>query len=125
MLKNYILFTTFLLMFIFCENSDKTKSDFRDNSEEAFAKIDKKNNGAFTKEDRRKAFNKSLSSMEKTKNSLKNNVSYNGYGANLTPKKTSIVSDNEVKPKKRRKKKSAYSAPNSLNAQVFSAYSTN
>ena len=89
MLKNYILFTTFLLMFIFCENSDKTKSDFRDNSEEAFAKIDKKNNGAFTKEDRRKAFNKSLSSMEKTKNSLKNNVSYNGYGANLTPKKTS------------------------------------
>jgi hypothetical protein len=42
MLKNYILFTTFLLMFIFCENSDKTKSDLRDNSEEAFAKIDKK-----------------------------------------------------------------------------------
>jgi hypothetical protein len=125
MFRNSIFFTLLFLLFIFCESSVKTNSNLGDNSEEAFAKIDKKNNGAFTKEDRRKAFNKSLSSMEKTKNSLKNNVSYNGYGANLTPKKTSIVSNSEVKPKKERKKKSAYSAPNSLNAQVFSAYSTN
>jgi hypothetical protein len=105
MFRNSIFFTLLFLLFIFCESSVKTNSNLGDNSEEAFAKIDKKNNGAFTKEDRRKAFNKSLSSMEKTKNSLKNNVSYNGYGANSTPKKTSIVSNNEVKPKKKNVRK--------------------
>ena len=125
MLKNYILFTSILSMFVFCENSENNKSNLIDKSEEAFARIDKKNIDAFTKEDRRRAFNNSVSTIEKTKKSLSNNVSYNGYGSSSISKKTTLANNSKVETKKQRKKKSAYSAPNALNSQVFSAYSTN
>ena len=70
MFKNSILLTLLLLfLFISCENSNKINPSLSDKSEEAFAKIDQKNNDAFTAEDRRKAFNKSVSSIEKTRNS--------------------------------------------------------
>ena len=124
MFKNLILLTSLLLLFISCENSDKTSSSLSDKSEEAFAKIDQKNNDAFTTEDRRKAFNKSVNSIGKTRNSLKNNVTYNGYGANATSKKTSLVESN-IKRKKQPKKKSIYSSSAQSNSQIYSAYSTN
>jgi len=40
--KNYILFTTLLLMFIFCENPDKTKSDLRTTLKRLLLKLTKK-----------------------------------------------------------------------------------
>lgn len=124
MFKNSILLTLLLFLSISCENSNKTNPSLSDKSEEAFAKIDQKNNDAFTAEDRRKAFNKSVSSIEKTRNSLKNNVTYNGYGSNATPKKTNLIESN-IKSEKQPKKKSVYSSSAQSNSQIYSAYSTN
>jgi len=124
MYNNSFLLTLLLLFFISCENSDKTSSSSNDKSEDAFAKIDKKNNGSFTTEDRRKAFNKSVSSIENRRNSLKNNITYSGYGANTNSKKTNLL-ENKVETKKQPKKKSIYSSSAQSNSQVYSAYSTN
>tara|TARA_S200000501_G_scaffold259913_1_gene243921 strand:+ start:108 stop:479 length:372 start_codon:yes stop_codon:yes gene_type:complete len=123
MLRNYIVASS-ILFFILCENPDNAKTSLIDKNEEAFAKIDKKNNGAFTKEDRRNAFNAGISSIEKTKKSLEKNITYNGYGANSSSKKTSLVKSN-IEREKKPKKKSIYSSSAQSNSQIYSAYSTN
>ena len=125
MFNNSILLTLLFLFFVTCESSDKTTSSLSDKSEEAFAKIDKKNNDAFTLEDRRKAFNKSVSSIEKKRNSLKNNVTYNGYGTNTNPVKSSLANSKVDTKKQSKKKKSIYNSSGQSNSQIYSAYSTN
>ena len=124
MFKNSNFLSLLILIFISCQNPDKTNSSPSDKSEDAFAKIDKKYESSFTSEDRRNAYNKNLSSIEKTRNSLKNNVTYNGYGSNAAPKKTSLVESN-AKSEKQPDKKSIYNYSAQSNSQIYSAYSTN
>ena len=97
------------------ENSSKSS----ENIEDAFAKIDKKNESLFTKAERKKKYQESISAAEKNRNSVSNNdATYNGYGSSseITREKksnpTSKVTNKNIKYKR--------SAP-----VTFSAYSTN
>ena len=113
----------FLVIAILWSCNNNSAQNTSDNSENAFAKIDLKNSNSFTKEERRKAYNNSLNSISNKKALLKNNVTYNGYGASVKQKKK--PNEKEVDEiKKPSKKKSAY-RKDMLNSQIYSAYSTN
>ena len=77
----------FLIISILWSCNNNSAQNTSDNSENAFAKIDLKNSNSFTKEERRKAYNNSLNSISNKKALLKNNVTYNGYGASIKQKK--------------------------------------
>ena len=99
----------------------------KNNADAAFNKIDSKNKNAFTSADRKKKYDASIASSEKVKSSLKQNASYNGYGASSSPKKS--ISSSKKKEKVATTESSPTKTkpyrPKSINSQVYSAYSTN
>jgi len=117
----HFIFFLPLLIALSCDNGNVNLN--KSNSEKAFAKIDLKNSNSFTKEERRKAYNTSLNSVNNKKSLLKKNVTYNGYGSSVKEKKKSNQKEVDV-IKKKPKKKSAY-RKDMLNSQIYSAYSTN
>ena len=108
----------FILSSTFVISCDENKNISNKNVEDAFAKIDKKNESLFTKEDRKKNYQKSISAAEENKKSIaNNNVIYNGYGSSPKKKKrTEIKTTNKTNNKVNYKS----SAP-----VTYSAYSTN
>lgn len=119
-------FISFVLIFFLSSCAEKNNTDSSDNAVNSFAKIDKKNESLFTKEDRKKSYIDAISEADKNRNSLKNNVAYNGYGAAAAnSKKSSSKSKNKETSKASIKKKTNYSYIKSSAPQTYSAYSTN
>ena len=114
-----------LIFFVFnLINSCEEKKDSTDNSSviNAFAKIDEKNEGFFTKEDRRKNYKNSLVNNLDKKESLENNISYNGYGSDSRKKdKKKSLSSKSIS----KNKKANYSYQTNSTPQTYSTYSTN
>ena len=116
MRSKILLFILSITLVISCdENSNKSS----ENIEDAFAKIDKKNESLFTKAERKKKYQESITAAEKNRKSISNSdATYNGYGSlseirrEKKSKPTSKVSSKNIKYKR--------SAP-----VTFSAYSTN
>ena len=102
-------FISFVLIFFLSSCAEKNNTDSSDNAVNSFAKIDKKNESLFTKEDRKKSYIDAISEADKNRNSLKNNVAYNGYGAAAAnSKKSSSKSKNKETSKASIKKKTNY-----------------
>ena len=106
----------YLVLGYFYSCSQKNDSNSDSTALDAFAKIDKKEEGLFTKDDRRKNYKNSLVNNLDKKESLENNISYNGYGS--SKKK-------EEKKLKKINKKANYSYQTNSAPQTYSTYSTN
>ena len=123
MVKN-LFFLILITSFIYSCGNQGDKNTVNDKSLEAFQKVDNKKKVLFTKEDRQKKYEESIALRKKTRTSLAENVTYSGYGASSSTKKsTSTKKDKDVK-ESFQKKKIKYNSK-SLNSQVYSAYSTN
>ena len=111
----------FLVFLAFNSCQENTKNSFTSNSdvEDAFAKIDNKNKSLFTKEERLKSYQKTISLSEKNKKSL-NKTTYNGYGA--ASKQKSLKRSKE---KPQNKKKKNYTYKRNSNQHITSTYATN
>ena len=119
-----IIFSSIFILNCSDKNSDQKKSkDARD----SFSKIDKKDQALFTKEERKKRYENSLAISKENKSSLKNNVTYNGYGSKSKTKKDNLKQ--KTNSSKRTKKKASYlnNSENSAAGQNFITlpYSTN
>ena len=89
-------------------------------------KLIKKMNLYLQKKIEKKSYIDAISEADKNRNSLKNNVAYNGYGAAAAnSKKSSSKSKNKETSKASIKKKTNYSYIKSSAPQTYSAYSTN
>ncbi len=113
-----ILLVLSLLYYCNEENNSKTDSNVID----AFAKIDKKEEAFFTKEDRRKNYKNSLVNNLDKKESLEKNISYNGYGSSKKKKEKNKLTSLKLKSKN---KKTNYSYQTNSAPQTYSTYSTN
>tara|TARA_B100000963_G_C22077811_1_gene430932 strand:- start:140 stop:493 length:354 start_codon:yes stop_codon:yes gene_type:complete len=110
----------FLALGYFYSCSERNDSNSDSNVIDAFAKIDKKEEGLFTKEDRRKNYKNSLVNNLDKKESLEKNISYNGYGSSKKKKEK-----NKAISLKSKNKKANYSYQTNSAPQTYSTYSTN
>ena len=112
-IKTYF-FSLVIAISFSCTNNSSSAND----AENAFAKIDKKNESLFTKEERKRNYKESIAAAEENQKPIDQKVIYNGYGYNSSSKSKSKT---EIKKKKTSsKKKYKTSAP-----ITYSAYSTN
>jgi len=109
-----------ILAFVACLEKEKTSNS----AEDAFAKIDKKTESLFTKDDRKKSYQNSVAIAEEKSKSFKKNVNYNGYGASMKNNKSSSKSQKKSNTSEK-KKNGNYSYQRSSSSQTYSAYSTN
>ena len=116
-----ITFIVSSLILVSCIENEKSSSS----AEDAFAKIDKKTESLFTKEDRKKSYQNSVALSEEKSNSFKKNITYNGYGASVKNNKTNNKSKSELNSSSEKKKKVNYSYRRTSSSQTYSAYSTN
>ncbi len=108
----------YLIMTISIIGCAETVNESSKDVENAFAKIDKKNESLFTKDARKRKYQESIAAAEENKKSNANEAIYNGYGSS---KKREKKNKTEIKNKKKSpKKKYKTSAP-----ITYSAYSTN
>tara|TARA_B100001250_G_scaffold335623_1_gene301872 strand:+ start:1204 stop:1551 length:348 start_codon:yes stop_codon:yes gene_type:complete len=115
MKKTFFLFIS--ILFYSCTNEENISSS-NNQQMSSFEKIDKKSNDLFTKQERKSAYQKSISDKNTAKKSLNNNKNYNGYGSLNSKKKSKsnkIYSSNK-KTKAQRPK---------TNNVGYSAYATN
>ena len=112
-----IFFLSISILFFYCTNEENISSSNND-SMSSFEKIDNKSNEFFTKEERKGAYQKSISDKSLAKENLNNNRNYNGYGS-LNSKKKS-----KTKNKYSQNKKIKTQRPKSNNVG-YSAYATN
>tara|TARA_X000001036_G_scaffold432676_1_gene468981 strand:- start:3731 stop:4078 length:348 start_codon:yes stop_codon:yes gene_type:complete len=115
MKSNSILLVLFVFFVIACEEKGGESSE---SAENAFAKIDKKNESFFTKEERKIKYRESIAAAEENQKSNDDDAVYNGYGSSL--KKSKKNKGKKVSPKASSKIKYKSSAP-----VTYSAYSTN
>jgi len=115
-----ILFFLVFITFNSCKESEKNNSTTSSSAEAAFARIDKKNESLFTKEERVRSYQKTVSLSERDKNSTNKKVIYNGYGAAAKEKN---LEKNKNEPKQKKKKK--YTYKRSSNQHTTSTYATN
>ena len=115
MKKIFFLFIS--ILFFSCTNEENLSSSNND-SMSSFDKIDNKSKEFFTKEERKGAYQKSISDKSLAKENLNNNRNYNGYGS-LNSKKKS-----KTKNKYSQNKKIKTQRPKSNNVG-YSAYATN
>ncbi len=106
-----------LFLFFSCA-SEENLSTTRENSMSSFEKIDKKSKELFTQQERKNAYQKSISDKSLAKKSLNKNRNYNGYGSLKSKKKSNS------KKKYSSTKKSKTQRPKSNNVG-YSAYATN
>jgi len=112
---NSVLLVLLVFFIIACEEKgDQSSND----AENAFAKIDKKNESFFTKEERKIKYRESIAAAEENKKSYDDNAVYDGYGSSLKKSKKNKVK--KVGSKTSSKVKYKSSAP-----VTYSAYSTN
>ena len=112
-----LVFLFVLVLFFSCTNEENLNSSNND-SMSSFEKIDNKSNEFFTKEERKSAYQKSISDKSLVKENLNNNRNYNGYGSLNSKKK------NKTKNKYSQNKKIKKQRPKSNNVG-YSAYATN
>tara|TARA_A100001011_G_scaffold394767_1_gene487946 strand:- start:1436 stop:1795 length:360 start_codon:yes stop_codon:yes gene_type:complete len=112
----------FLALGYFYSCSERNDSNSDSTVIDAFAKIDKKEEGFFTKEDRRKNYKNSLVNNLDKKESLEKNISYNGYGSSKKQKEKNKLTSLKLKSKN---KKTNYSYQTNSAPQTYSTYSTN
>lgn len=107
-----------LFIIIISFSCSEKNSRISENAENAFAKIDKKNESLFTKDERKRSYKNSIAAAEENQKTNKESAIYNGYGSS---KKNSKKNKIEIKNKKKSpKKKYKTSAP-----ITYSTYSTN
>ncbi len=112
-----LVFLFVLILFFSCTNEENLSSS-NNNSMSSFKRIDKKSDELFTKQERKSAYQKSVSDKSSVKKSLNKNRNYNGYGSLNSKKKSKsnkIYSSN---------KKTKTQRPKSNNVG-YSAYATN
>ena len=115
MKKIFFLFIS--ILFFSCTNEENLSASNND-SMSSFDKIDNKSKEFFTKEERKGAYQKSISYKSSAKGNLNNNRNYNGYGSLNSKKK------NKAKSKYSQNKKTKTQRPKSNNVG-YSAYATN
>ena len=115
MKKAFFLFIS--ILFFSCNNEENLNSSNND-SISSFEKIDNKSSEFFTKEERKNAYQKSISDKSLSKENLNNNRNYNGYGSLNSRKKS------KTKNKYSQNKKIKTQRPKSNNVG-YSAYATN
>tara|TARA_B100002052_G_C15683146_1_gene507166 strand:+ start:110 stop:457 length:348 start_codon:yes stop_codon:yes gene_type:complete len=112
-----IFFLSISILFFSCTNEENISSS-NNNSMSSFERIDKKSDELFTKQERKNAYQKSVSDKSSVKKSLNNNRNYNGYGSLKSKKKS------KTKNKYSQNKKIKTQRPKSNNVG-YSAYATN
>ena len=85
---NSILLVLLVFFIIACEEKGGQSSN---DAENAFAKIDKKNESFFTKEERKIKYRESIAAAEENKKSYDDDAIYNGYGSSLKKSKKNKV----------------------------------
>ena len=120
-----ILRSIYLVSFMFIVSCSGNGNSNDEKAEEAFAKIDKKTEALFTKEDRKKSYQNSIAIVAEKSKSLKKNVTYNGYGASVKKNQPSIDSKKTTKASSKKKSGKSYSYKRTSSSQTYSAYSTN
>mgnify|MGYP005750634681 CR=1 FL=1 len=112
---NSILLVLLVSFIIACEEKGNQSSV---DAENAFSKIDKKNESFFTKEERKIKYRESIAAAEENKKSSDDDAIYNGYGSSLKKsKKNELKKVNSKTPSKVKYQRSA--------PVTYSAYSTN
>ena len=117
-----IIYLASTISIISCSGNKKSSAN---KAEDAFAKIDKKSEALFTKDDRKKSYQNSIAIASEKNKSFKKKVAYNGYGASVKNIQPNLKSNktSEAFSKKKESKKFSYKRTSS--SQTYSAYSTN
>lgn len=116
MRKNSTLIILFIILLTACV--EKGGELISKDAENAFAKIDKKNESLFTKDERKLKYRESIAAADENKKSYADDAIYNGYGS--SSKKSKKNKQQIVNSKTPSKIKYKTSAP-----VTYSAYSTN
>tara|TARA_X000000950_G_scaffold257433_1_gene323895 strand:- start:665 stop:1036 length:372 start_codon:yes stop_codon:yes gene_type:complete len=123
MYKN-LFFPLLIILFVFSCEEPINKNDSNEEALKAFSKIDDKSANLFTQEDRKNKYKNSVVRNLDKKESLNENISYNGYGS-INVNKVDNNTTTKNKTNKPKSKKKTYSYKTGSSPQAFSAYSTN
>lgn len=123
-MKNYIFGLTVLLITLSC-NEKEADNDASSEALEAFSRVDEKAKTAFTYNERKKAYKKSMGISADSKASLENNATYTGYGSAKKPSSKKVAQAESTTAVKK-KKRAYYTTSSKKNQQIsYSAYDTN
>ena len=117
-----IIYLASIISIISCSGNKKSSAN---NAEDAFAKIDKKTEALFTKDDRKKSYQNSIAIASEKNKSFKKNVAYNGYGASVKKSQPNLKSNKTSKASSKKKDSKKFSYKRTNSSQTYSAYSTN
>ena len=117
-----IIYLASTISIISCSGNKKSSAN---NAEDAFAKIDKKTEALFTKDDRQKSYQNSIAITNEKSKSFKKNVAYNGYGASVKKSQPNLESKKTLKASSKKKNSKNFSYKRTSSSQTYSAYSTN